>query len=301
MVISRPGLLTTVQDLGRWGWQSRGVPVSGAMDAFSHRLANRMVGNADNLATLEATLTGPELTFDRDAVCAVAGAEFALSVDGAAVGMNRAIEVKSGSTLLFGERRRGARAYVAVAGGFDVPEVLGSRSTHTLTRMGGYEGRALKRGDRIRIGVRGDGQGAKVIAPRSLPLTPFHHLAALRMIASDARLAAHVLLQGFRVSPHSNRMGYRLEGETHETAAPGELISGAVATGSIQVPPDGRPILLMNDHATTGGYAIAGTVITADLPHAGQLAPGDSVQFVECSLAEADEALRLQEAHLGVA
>ena len=284
--------MTTVQDLGRWGWQATGVPVSGAMDVFSHRVANRLVGNADGLATLEVTLTGPELTFNQNAVCAVAGAEFFLSVDGVAVEMNRAIHVKCGSTLSFGERARGARAYVAVAGGFDVPEVLGSRSTHTLTRMGGHDGRALRRGDTLPIGATDTRQGVG-------PFALLQRAAALRIVVCDARLAARVLSQRFRISPRSNRMGYRLEGGEDPVAGTGELISGAVATGSIQVPPDGRPILLMNDHATTGGYALAGAVITADLPIAGQLAPGDPIQFVECSLADADEALRLQEAQLG--
>src|SRR5688500_18968389 len=168
--ILRPGMFTTVQDLGRWGFQSRGVPVSGALDWYAHRLANRLLGNAPTMATLEVTLIGPHVRFEADAGFAVTGAEFRLTLDGAPIEMNRPIEAGSGAILKFGARLQGARAYVAIAGGVDVPEVLGSRSTHVLTSMGGYHGRALRAGDKLPIGVRGNGQG--VIAPRPLSFAP---------------------------------------------------------------------------------------------------------------------------------
>src|SRR5687768_4340931 len=155
--ILRPGMFTTVQDLGRWGFQSRGVPVSGALDWYSHRLANRLLGNAPAMATLEVTLIGPHLRFEADTVFAVTGAEFRLTLDDAPVEMNRPVEAGSGAILKFGERVRGARAYVAIAGGIEVPTVLGSRSTHVLTRMGGHHGRALRTGDALRVGVRDKG------------------------------------------------------------------------------------------------------------------------------------------------
>jgi antagonist of KipI len=290
-------MFTTVQDLGRWGFQSRGVPVSGALDWYAHRLANRLLGNAPTMATLEVTLIGPHVRFEADAVFAVTGAEFRLTLDGAPIEMNRPIEAGSGAILKFGARLQGARAYVAIAGGVDVPEVLGSRSTHVLTSMGGYHGRALRAGDKLPIGVRGNGQG--VSAPRPLSFAP--SIAKLRAVPADWRLFAHLTSQRFRVSPQSDRMGYRLDGIPIGNAPSGELISTAVPTGAIQVPPTGQPILLMNDHATTGGYAIAGTVITADLPFAGQLAPGDWIEFEACSIETADAELRHLEDALGAA
>jgi len=295
--ILRPGMLTTVQDLGRWGFQSRGVPVSGALDWYSHRLANRLVGNDVAMATLEVTLIGPHIRFDSETTFAITGAEFRATLDDAGIEMNTAVQARSNSILKIGDRLRGARAYVAVAGGIEVPEVLGSRSTHVLTAMGGHEGRALKVGDALRIGARGKGQGA--ITPRPLPLDPGNE--RLRAIPADARLFAHISSQRFRISAQSNRMGYRLEGSSLADAPTGELISTAVPTGAIQVTPTGQPILLMHDHATTGGYAIAATVITADLPVAGQLAPGDSVEFEACSIDAARSALREREAMLDAA
>src|SRR6185295_14798043 len=154
--ILRPGMFTTIQDLGRWGLQSRGVPVSGAMDWYSHRLANGLLRNDSTLATLEVTLMGPHIQFDAGSAFAVAGAAFDLTLDDVPIEMNTAIEARPGAVLKFGSRRYGARAYIAVNGGVDVPKVLGSRSTHTLTGMGGYEGRSLKAGDTIRVGGKSD-------------------------------------------------------------------------------------------------------------------------------------------------
>jgi antagonist of KipI len=298
--ILRSGMFTTVQDLGRWGFQSRGVPVSGALDWYSHRLANQLLVNDRRMATLEVTLIGPHVRFEAAAAFAVTGAEFRLTLDDVPVEMHRAIEAPAGSVLRFGERLRGARAYVAVAGGVDVPEVLGSRSTHVLTSMGGHEGRALRAGDVLKKGSGGVfGTIGAENPSRSLFLPEGG--AKLRAVPSDARLFAHLTSQRFRVSPRSDRMGYRLDGATIADAPSGELISTAVPTGAIQVPPTGEPILLMNDHATTGGYAIAGTVITADLPLAGQLAPGDWIEFEGCSIETANVALRRREIALDVA
>jgi antagonist of KipI len=297
--ILRPGMFTTVQDTGRWGFQSRGVPVSGALDWYSHRLANRLLGNDAAMATLEVTLIGPQMQFETDTAFTVTGADFHLTLNDAPVEMNRVVEARAGAILKFGERLRGARAYLAVAGGIDVPQVLGSRSTHVLTGMGGHEGRALKTGDALRIGVKGKGE--EVIAPRPLPLTAFTRESRLRVIPAHESLFAHLASQRFRVSPQSDRMGYRLEGASIADAPTGELISTAIPTGAIQVPPTGQPILLMNDHATTGGYAVAGAVITADLPIAGQLAPGDWVAFAACSLDTATAELHRLEAALDAA
>ncbi len=190
---------------------------------------------------------------------------------------------------------------MAVAGGVDVPAVLGSRSTHALTGMGGYQGRALKAGDVIETGSGAFFQGSREKSTRPLFPRPKGSGPFVRVIVADDRLGEHLTSQRFRVSPRSDRMGYRLEGGTIATAPTGELISTSVPNGAIQVPPTGEPILLMNDHATTGGYAIGAVVIAADLPVAGQLAPGDWIAFERCSLEAADEALREREAMLGSA
>jgi antagonist of KipI len=295
--ILRPGMFTTVQDGGRWGFQSRGVPVSGALDWYSHRLANRLLGNDPSMATLEVTLMGPQIRFETDTAFAVAGADFHLTLNDRRVEMNGLVETRAGAILKFGERLRGSRAYFAVAGGVEVPTILGSRSTHVLTRMGGHEGRALKAGDTLSIGVRGKGQRVR----GEVRDYRFVDRGKLRCIPSDDCLFAHLSSQRFRVSPQSDRMGYRLEGPATVDAPTGELISTAIPTGAIQVPPTGQPILLMNDHATTGGYAIAGVVITADLPVAGQLAPGDWVEFETCSMDTAIAELRRLEAALDAA
>ena len=293
--IVRPGMLTTVQDLGRWGYQSQGVPVSGAMDTYSHRLANRLVGNDESSATLEVTLIGPHIAFESDTTIAVTGAAFDVTLDDVGFGVNRALTVKQGSSFKFGSRGDGARAYLAVAGGVAVPPVLGSRSTHIVGGIGGVEGRALKAGDRLSVGAADPSRRRGPLTGSPLPLP--RGGTRLRAIPGDAVLFRYLSATRFVISPRSDRMGYRLDGGTIGAPA-GELISTAVATGTVQIPPGGQPILLMADHATTGGYAIAAVVITADLPLAGQLAPGDWIEFEECSLQAADEALRRREAAL---
>jgi antagonist of KipI len=211
------------------------------------------------------------------------------------------VQAGPGAILKFGERVRGARAYFAVEGGIDVPEVLGSRSTHVLTGMGGHQGRALRAGDVLETGIEKNGSGAILAAAKNC--TPPLFRETLRVIAADNPLTEPLVRQRFQVSPRSDRMGYRLvidrPASSVDRRSTGELISTAIPTGAIQVPPTGEPILLMNDHATTGGYEIAAVVITADLPVAAQLAPGDPVQFELCSLDTAEEELRRVEAMLG--
>ena len=287
--ILRPGMLTTVQDDGRWGFQAYGVPVSGPMDAESHQRANALVGNGRRSALLEVTLLGPQIEFELPCSFAVVGAEFHMTLNETPVPMNVALEAPSGTVLRFGHRLRGARAYIAVSGGIDVPEVLGSRSTHVASRLGGYEGRPLRAGDRLPLRP---GRNQKSPLPIG-ELRPGGNLpdggARVRVVPGD--LAERVLGRRFRISTHSDRMGYRLEG--HDIAgAAGSLLSEAMPMGAIQLPPSGEPIVLMADHATTGGYAVAATVITADLPIVGQLAAGDWIEFDSCTLAAADAALR---------
>lgn len=295
--IGRAGMLTTVQDCGRWGFQDRGVPVCGAMDVYSHKRANQLVGNDAGEATLEVTLIGPEIEFEERTVVAVTGGDFALDLDGNTVFANSQIVAPSGSRLRFGVRIRGARAYVAVAGGIAVAPFLGSRSTHLASATGGFEGRALKSRDRVPIGTGVGGRGEKGTGiPPFLPaggarlrVLPGPHLDRFGKDAFEKLVSAR-----YRLSPRSDRMGYRLEGPAIEFQKQRELISCPMPVGGIQMTPTGQPILLMADHATTGGYPVVGVVITADLPMAGQLAPGDWVEFMPCSLKVAVAALREQ-------
>jgi len=301
VTVLRPGLFTTIQDRGRWGQQASGVPVSGAMDLVSHREANLVVGNRDDAATLEVTLLGPELRVEQETRVAIAGADLQPRVDGIAVPLRVATRCGPGSVLRFGERQSGARAYVAFDGGIDVPGTFGSRATHVGAALGGIEGRALAAGDRLPLGPSGENRPVGSIGPREIQSGG----ARLRILPGPQDEwfpePAFSLLERTRfvVTPQSNRMGYRLSGAHIPRATDREMISDVTFVGAIQVPPSGEPILLMSDRQTTGGYPQMATVITADLPLAGQLAPGDWVEFARCTRAEAIAALRDQEAMLG--
>ena len=301
LTVIRPGLQTTIQDLGRWGYQSAGVPVAGPMDVYSHRLANRIVGNGDEAAALEVTLLGPELISSGDITCAVCGAEFELFVDDAAARGGQPLRLSRGSRLRFGPRGAGARATLAVGGGLDVPAVLGSRSTSVVAGIGPFGGRPLRAGDVLSVATS---VAARASAPGH-PLRLPRGGARVRAIPGphDGRFAPATVEQFFAsqflVLPQSNRMGYRLEGPALPASGQAAMLSEATPIGSVQVPPSGQPILLMADRQTIGGYPRIATVITADLPLAGQLAPGDWIRFARCSRSEAVSALRSCERRLG--
>jgi biotin-dependent carboxylase-like uncharacterized protein len=295
-------MLTTVQDLGRSGYQGLGVPVSGPMDAYSHRLANQVLGNDPMAAALEVTLMGPELVADGDVTCAIAGAEIDVTVDGTPAPRHRPFDVRSGSRVRFGARTKGTRVTLAVRGGFDVPQTLGSRATHLVSRMGPFGGRSLKTGDVLPV-------AAPAPSRPSLPSNPSPLLlpeggARLRVMPAVHRErftddAWELLVRArFTVTPQSNRMGYRLDGATLTHKGAADILSEAMPPGVIQVPASGQPILLLAERATTGGYATIANVITADLPIAGQLAPGDWIEFDPVTLDEARHALREREMQL---
>ena len=303
LTVVRAGMLTTVQDLGRWGRQGAGVPVAGPMDAYSHRLANRLVGNRKTAAALEVTLIGPELEAFGDVVCAVAGAQFSLNLNGRPMAMHQRFVIPSGFRLRFGERAGGARAVLAVRGGFDVEPVFGSRATSLISRIGPFGGRAVAAGDVLPVDA-GD----------ALPdANPLPHAPALELPRGGARLrvirgphevlfthaAFETLFTGrFLVTPSSNRMGYRLDGPVLRHSGKADILSDATPVGSLQVPASGQPIMLMADRQTTGGYPKVATVITADLPIAGQLAPGDWIEFAPCTREAAIDALARQRRRL---
>lgn len=302
--VIRPGLLTTIQDLGRWGWQRFGVPTAGPMDHRSHRLSNALAGNGVDAAALEVTLVGPEMEFEDDRRLAVAGAVFELTVDGQRVPDHAPFEVQRGTRLRFGRRIRGSRAYVAIAGGIAVPPVLGSRSTHLVSKMGGLNGRALVAGDLLPLGPYDphakrprEASGAQVPALMLSDSPPVR----VRVLAGPQQdLFANEALDVLQSEPYvvrkdSDRMGFRLEGAFLRHRAGADIISDATPLGVIQVPASGQPMLLMADRQTLGGYPKIATVITADLAAAGQLAPGDTVAFEVCTRREALAALIAEE------
>jgi antagonist of KipI len=300
IVVVKPGMLTTVQDAGRWGFQSRGVPVAGPMDPVSFRLANAIVGNRRDASALEVTLLGPELIFEDARTIAVTGAEFDITVDDVEVSLNASVTVPGGGRLRFGRRRRGARAYLAVHGGITVPPRLGSRATHVISGMGGFEGRPLRSGDTLPVGSHWP--AARVQSAAVLPVVPLPGTPALVRVLPGPQhelfsLDALDVLRSapYTIAQNSDRMGFRLEGPRLTHAASPDIISDATPLGVLQVPASGQPILLMADRQTTGGYPKIATVITADLAIAGQLAPGDTISFEVCTPREAVAALITQE------
>jgi antagonist of KipI len=301
-----PGFLTTVQDLGRPGLAASGVPTGGAADALSLRVANRTLGNRDTAAALEMTLIGPTLEFHADTTISLAGAACeALILDGAGtpreVAPGTPERILRGETIRVGPLRKGARAYLAVLGGIDVSEVLGSRSTFLPATFGGFEGRALKKEDRVPISS----------TPRcSLPPAPTHIRALIRDhaerrvvraldTASDLYVRTRAVdafwSSSFTISPHSDRVGLRLAGAPLPSAGSGRMPSQGMMHGAVQLPPGGEPIVLMSDHPTTGGYPVIACVATVDLPILGQLRPGDLLRFERITQPEALEALRERE------
>jgi KipI family sensor histidine kinase inhibitor len=295
--IVAPGLLTTVQDLGRWGHQAEAIPVAGPMDPLAHRLANALVGNPRDAATLEVTLAGPTVRFSDSRTFAVAGAEFDLLLDERPVAPGATATAPAGATLRFGDRRSGARAYLAIGGGVDTPIVLGSRATHVPTATGGWHGRPLRRGDRLALGIATRGTE-----------TPRPHGGAATLAAERATLVVRVLAgpqddrfagdamelltsAPYEVTVDSNRMGFRLQGPSLRHLHGADILSDATPLGALQVPASGQPVLLMADRQTTGGYAKLATVISADIGIAAQAAPGDRLLFRRSTREEAIAAL----------
>lgn len=306
IVVLKPGLATSVQDEGRYGYAAIGIGRAGAMDDAAARIANLLVGNPRDAALLEITLTGPSLRCERDVVVALTGAELDVRVDGAPLPAWRPVPLARGSVLDGGGMRRGARAYLAFAGGIDVAPVLGSRSTDLNAAIGPFGGRALRSGDVLPLGPATRTLPARApawfVAPyrwfdpgSPLPLQLLHgaHADALAPDSATA-LVADV----FRVAPDSNRVGFRLDGPRLALARPLELVSEATSAGTLQLPPGGQPIALAAEHPTTGGYPRIAHVIGADLARLAQKRPGDTVRFTWCDMVQAEDARRQRETAL---
>lgn len=279
-----PGQLTTVQDLGRFGWAHFGVSASGAADAFALRAGNLLVGNAENAAALEMTLVGGAFEFEADTVIALTGSDFS-----AGLPLWTAISVKAGSLVHCGPSQSGARCYLCVRGGIGVPKVMGSASTHLTTGVGG---RALRRGDVLPIG----GEAARQPRPAAQDIPPLPPGGILRVTEGPqaATFNDELYSGAYTVSEESDRMGLRLRGPAIPSPA-GHMLTEGVALGAVQAPPDGQPIILFVEHQTTGGYPKPANVISADFRQLGQLRPRDQVRFERVTIEQALRLLQQQE------
>ncbi|MHA6251928.1 5-oxoprolinase subunit C family protein [Oceanobacillus sp. CAU 1775] len=294
--IIKPGLLTTVQDLGREAFRKHGVSASGVMDPLSFRLANILVGNDENTAALEVTLVGPTIRFEQETAFALAGGNLSPFLNNESIDMWSVIHVKPGDELSFGKYYYGARVYIAFAGGIDVPKVMGSRATFMRGAYGGLEGRALKRGDIIRLekppilleAIRGRKLRYQDI-PDFKTERPVRFILGPHVNEFEKESIEKFLSEPYIVSNASDRMGYRLEGETlkHKNAA--DIISDFIAVGTIQVPGNGQPIIHMADCGTSGGYTKLGVIISEDIPYIAQKKPGDKLYFEPISIQIAQE------------
>lgn len=303
--VTKPGMLTSVQDLGRWGYQASGVPVAGAMDLPALRIGNVMLGNDENAAALEVTLMGPELAVSGDGLAAFAGAELGFSVNGKEIGSWKAVTLKDGDVISFkGQKGRGCRGYLCFAGGVDVPVVMGSRSTYTRAKIGGYEGRALKVGDTLSI--CGGAPLWKKTGGFSVPCElrpdydPARPLQIIMGLQSDSFTEAGVktLFESeYTISTESDRMGCRMEGPKVEHKEAGaDIVSDGIPLGTVQIPGHGMPIAMLADRQTTGGYTKIGVLTQMSIQALVQRMPGMKVRFEKTTTESAVcELLKLKE------
>ena len=300
ILVDQPGLLTTVQDLGRPSFGPIGVSASGAADPISLRLGNRLVGNPDNTPGLEMTLTGGAFTFPQGAVVALTGSDFGATLDGAPIVLWTALKINPGQTLQLGASRSGARCYLCVQSGIAVPPFLGSASTHLLSGLGGREGRALQKRDVLQIGPEAvEPFHQRKIEPQKIE--PLFTRTLLRVTPGpQATWFPESSIRSFynetyRVGEQSNRMGLRLEGAKLRQCPTASMITEGISLGAIQVPAGGAPIILFVEQQTTGGYPKIANVISADLHRLGQLRPRDQIRFEQVSFEKARSLLMEQE------
>ncbi len=290
-----PGAQTTVQDLGRRGYLRYGIPPSGPLDAFAFVLANRLAGNAGDAAALECTLSGPRFRVERACAIAVTGAEVPLSVNGAEAERWTTLRLDAGDTVRIGTARLGLRSYVAFGGGLDVPLKLGSRSTYLRGRLGGVEGRALRTGDRLAL-LRAELPPVRALPESARPRYDGEMLARVVLGPQADRFTPAgietFLASAYALLPQSDRMGARFRGSRIEHARGHDIVSDGIAAGSVQVPGDGQPIVLLADRQSTGGYTKLATVCSFDLGRIAQLRPGQMLRFEAVDVAQAHALLR---------
>lgn len=302
--VVKAGLLTSIQDFGRFGFQRYGMAVCGAMDTLALQLGNILLGNREGEAGMECTSLGPTLYFERGQLICITGADMSPTVEGVPVAMWKPIFVPEGGVLSFGKPKSGCRSYICFYRGLQVPEVLGSKSTYIKGRIGGWKGRALKKQDQIGFCSPYVGRQSEVRWSMDLSLYTDLSNRTIRVMAGpqferfDHSALLDFLSNPFTISQASDRMGYRLESSPLHIKDPEELLSSAVTFGTIQVPPQGNAIVLMADHPTTGGYPVIGQVAAIDRPLLAQMAPLDQIEFDLITLAEAHELLADQNKRL---
>ena len=301
--VIKSGMLSTIQDLGRYGHRKSGVIVSGSMDKLALKIGNLLLGNKEEEAGLEITLIGPVLLFEKEQLIVLTGADLSPSIDGIPLTMWRPTYVPKGALLSFGKPIKGCRTYLSVSGGFKIKPALGSSATYLQAGIGGWEGRALKAGDQIPFNQVIKDSGKFSWSP-DLKLYPNPDTQTIRVIAGpEFNLFSEESRQAFfneifNISKENNRMGYRLDGPEIQLTIAREMLSSAVAFGTIQVPPKGKPIVLMADCQTTGGYPRIANVITPDLSILAQKQTGNEIKFELITLAEAQKYLLHQEQQL---
>lgn len=300
--IKSPGFLTLVQDLGRYGYQQQGVPVSGSMDTFAHRISNILVDNKETEAVLEVTMFGPQIEFQSDEVIAITGGDLNPMINNCQVMVWKTIHVKAGDILSFGSLKNGCRSYVSFTGGIDVPLVMGSKSTYIKACIGGFEGRSLKAGDVLNISSTADNLTQikeKVLSTIHIP--EYNNTSEVRVILgpqeeSFTKKGIETFLSSeYTLTNDCDRMGVRLDGNEIEHVDGGDIISDSIAFGAIQVPGHGKPIIMMADRQTTGGYTKIANVISVDLPKIAQLKPGDRINFKKVTIEEAHKLIKENE------
>jgi biotin-dependent carboxylase-like uncharacterized protein len=303
--IVKPGFFTTVQDLGRRGFQSRGISVSGPMDRFSLRIGNAMLGNGENAAAFEITVIGPEAVFEDDRCVVLTGSDSGMEINGQSAKAWTVYRVRPGDRIKAGTLSEGCRSYLCVSGGADVPPVMGSRSTFTRAGIGGYKGRQLASGDRVALcgnpplWQRSEG----FVCPPELKPAFGREAPVLAMDGPQSDAFAERGIGTFygeiyTVTNESDRMGYRLDGPAIELKSGADIISDGIVHGAVQVPGDGRPIVMMADCQTTGGYAKIATVCAWSAAALAHRLPGDEVRFARISEGRATELLREFEKNL---
>ena len=293
----KSGMLTTIQDFGRYGFQKFGMPVSGAMDTHSLQLANWLVGNERNEACFETTFLGPEIKFQTKTFIAITGAILHATLNGRPIRMNSNTAVSKGDVLVMGSVRKGMRAYLSVAGGISVPEIMKSKSTYLRGKMGGFEGRKIEDGDWVEIN-EGSQIDYREIPSQLLFIYPAVQTIRVLKGSESARFTDEGLKtflgSTYEVSNQNDRMGYRLSGPPIKHKDGADIISSGITNGSIQVPGHGEPIIMMADHQTVGGYTKIANVITVDLPILAQMKAGDKLKFREINLDEAQDLLKME-------
>jgi antagonist of KipI len=309
LIVTDAGFLSSVQDLGRTGFRQFGVSTSGALDPFALRVANLLVGNDESVAGIEVTFGGLQLHSSDERIVAWCGADFDVQLGSKPLPAGHAGRLKADEELKFGRPQIGCRCWLAISGGIDVPSVLGSRSTDLRAKFGGFDGRTVRDGDIVPLGMprRSETAATMAISPWTAPhdwISPAKRDPILRFFRgvdwtrfNDSALQRFTS-EMFNVSPDSDRMGVRLDGPELERIGDVDLISEGVAPGTIQVPPSGKPIMLLGDCQTIGGYPKIAHVITVDLGIAAQLRAGDHVRFSEVSLADAHRLLLERESAL---